>query len=83
MAKKAKKRDQEMDFEVFDDFDDLYEDGMDLKTLTGRFYHPEWEEDSGSASKMTARRTIERRRDMQKLYSQLDEWEEFGEHVNW
>ncbi|MBT8060401.1 MAG: hypothetical protein KJO33_12440 [Gammaproteobacteria bacterium] len=83
MAKKSGKRDKETDFDLFENFDDLNDDEMDLKALTGRFYHPEWEEDFESGARMTARRTIERRRDMRKLYSQFDDWEEIGEHVNW
>jgi len=48
-------------------------------------YDLEWMDDElpGSGTKTDARRRIERYRDMKSLYSELDEWEEFGSRDEW
>jgi hypothetical protein len=63
-----------MEFDAFEDFDDGYDDDFDLRQLSNDYHgDDEWGADE---DKFTARRKIERRRDLKKLYSQLDEWEE-------
>jgi hypothetical protein len=47
-----------------------------MKDLARDFYSTDWDEYMEDGN-MTARRKIERRRDYQKVYSELDEWEEF------
>lgn len=83
MARKRQKHGKATDFEAFDDFDALYDDEIDLKDLVRDFHSTEWYGDSDRGGNFTARRKIERRRDMKRLYSQLDDFEEFGENVDW
>jgi len=54
-------------------------------TKGDELYDLEWFDDDlpGSGSRTDARRRIERYRDMKSLYSELDEWEEFGTRDEW
>jgi len=98
MAKKARKKYKELDFDPLDEFDDLYSDDLDVKELSREIQQGGWDdyldpEERFSArrkierrnpeERFSARRKIERRNDMKKLYSQLDEWEQFGDRVDW
>jgi hypothetical protein len=61
---------------LFDDdleFDDVSEDWMDDD---GEAW---WAEDVDE-SRVSVRRKIERRREKQQLYSELNDWEQFGRH---
>jgi len=83
MGKKSAKSGREMDFDPLDDFDDAYDDEIDIRELSRDFYSTDRDDQQYDDKRFTARRKIERRRDMKKLYSQLDEWEEFGESSDW
>lgn len=83
MASRKRKFRQKMDFEPSDDVDFNYDDDMDIKDIARDFYSTDSYYESDEESRITARRQIERRRDMKKLYSELDEWEEFGNHEDW
>jgi hypothetical protein len=84
MAKKVKKKYRDLDHDLYDEYDDLYGDDFDLKSLARDVHSTtDWDDYFASAKKMTARRKIEQRRDMKRLYSELDDFEEFGEHVNY
>lgn len=84
MGRKAVKQYRELENDLYDDYDDLYDDDDDLKGLVKDVRSTrDWDDYFASVEKMSARRKIERRRDMKKLYSQLDDWEEFGENINW
>ena len=83
MAKKARKQNREFEFEPFDDLDDMYDDDFDLKELSKDFFSTEWNEPSQRSSHGTARRKIERRNEMRKLYSELNDWEEIGQTDDW
>jgi len=85
MARKAGKKYRELDFDPFEDADDLFGDGeLEESRLAGEMRGSEWGDDYLEAEeRFTARRKIERRRDMRKLYSQLDEFEEFGDRADW
>jgi hypothetical protein len=83
MGKKAGKHNRELDFDPFDDFGDSYDDEIDIRDLSRDFYSVDQDEGYDGSGRFTARRKIERRRDMKKLYSELDEWEEFGNHSDW
>jgi hypothetical protein len=81
MAKKSRKHHRNMDFDAFDDFEDSFDDDYELHELSIEYdSDDDWNSGEG---KFTARRKIERRKDMKKLYSQLDEWEEFGSRTDW
>jgi len=79
MGKRARKNYRNVSIENEDDFDDLFDDDFDTHELSKDFYSTEWGDDDGDSS-VNARRKIERRKDIKKLYSQLDEWEEFGKN---
>jgi hypothetical protein len=83
MAKKSRKDTREIEFDPYDDFDDVYDDDIDLKSLSRDFFSTEWNEPSQRTSHGSARRKIERRNEMRKLYSELNDWEEFGQNENW
>ena len=82
MAKKARKKYRELEFEPMDEFEDLYDNELDVSELAGSA-DSEWGEYHDSDASFSARRRIERRNDMKKLYSQLDEWEQFGDRADW
>ena len=80
MGKKAAKKHKNLGFDPYDDVDDEFDDALDI----GEMYRSGWGDDyEETEERFSARRKIERRKDMQKLYSQLDEFEEFGGHVDW
>ncbi len=83
MARKGRKHTRELDFDPFDDFDDLYDDDLDLKELSRDFLGSDLDEAPGRGSHGSARRKIERRNEMRRLYSELNDWEEFGQDENW
>ena len=84
MGRRAKKRYEDLGNDPYDDYDDLYDDELELKELARDIYSTnDWDDYFASVERMTARRKIERRRDLKKLYSELDEWEEFGENSPW
>jgi hypothetical protein len=83
MSKKARKKYKELDFDPFDEFDDLYDDDLDVKELSREIQHAGWDDYFETEERFSARRKIERRNDMKRLYSQLDEWEQFGDRVDW
>jgi hypothetical protein len=83
MAKKARKKYKELDFDPFDEFDDLYDDEFEPKELSRDVRHAARGDDFEKEERFSARRKIERRNDMRKLYSQLDEWEQFGKRGDW
>ena len=83
MSRKSRKKYKELDFGPLDEFDDLYDDEVDIRGLSRGFQRGDWDDDFETEERFSARRKIERRNDMRKLYSQLDEWEQFGDRVDW
>lgn len=83
MASKKRKYRQKMAFDTYDDLDSVYDEDMDISDIARDFYSADSGYESDDEARITARRQIERRRDMKKLYSELDEWEEFGNHGDW
>ena len=79
MGKRARKNYRNVSIENEDDFDDLFDDDFDANELSKDISSTEWGDDDQDSS-VNARRKIERRKDIKKLYSQLDEWEEFGKN---
>lgn len=78
MGKKARKSYRNISIVDDDDFDDLFDDEFDADDLSRESYSTSFGGGDGKDRGLNARRRIERRRDMKQLYSQLDEWEEFG-----
>jgi hypothetical protein len=86
MSKKSRKKHQKFDLEFDDDFFDGNDNDFDLDQLSRDIYSTEWgsyEERTVSSGKSDSRRRIQHRRDIKKLYSQLDDWEEFGSEGQW
>jgi len=83
MAKKARKKYKELDFDPFDEFDDAFDGELDVKELSRDIQNSQWGDYYDTEERFSARRKIERRNDMKKLYSQLDDWEQFGDRVDW
>ncbi|MEJ2384363.1 MAG: hypothetical protein P8Y54_08175 [Xanthomonadales bacterium] len=83
MGKKSGKHLRDFELDALDDFDD-FDDGIDLAAVARGFPDSEWEDDlDEKRGRGTARRKIERRREMKKLYSELNDWEEFGLSDDW
>lgn len=83
MAKKARKKFKELDFDPYDEFDDAFDEELDVKELSRDTPNGGWDDNYDTEERFSARRRIERRNDMKKLYSQLDEWEQFGDRADW
>ena len=73
--------------DVHDDLDEDFEGDfdidMDSEDLPYRMYNDDWDKDDQVPDRFSARRKIERRRDMKKVFSDLDEWEQFGDDNAW
>jgi hypothetical protein len=83
MSKKSRAKRQKVNLE-FDEFDDLYDDDLNLPEFSSNADKDEWDDYGYDQQfKTDARRRIERRRDMKRLYSELDDWEEFGARGDW
>jgi hypothetical protein len=83
MSKKARKKHRELDFDPLDEFDDLYGDDFEVNELSREIQNGGWDDYFETEERFSARRKIERRNDIKKLYSQLDEWEQFGDRAEW
>jgi hypothetical protein len=82
---KPKKREIESDLyddDYFDEFDD-FDDVSNFKQLSKDFYSTDWHDPSDSDRRITARRKIERRRDLRDLYAQFDDGEELDLGNEW
>lgn len=84
MARNARRKYGELNFCPHADADDLYDDSeFDIGELAWEIFSTEWGDDFETEERFSARRKIERRDDMRKLYSQLDDFEEFGDPNDW
>ena len=83
MGKRSGKQPREFDLDTYDDFDD-FDDDVDMKELSRDFYSSDWGDDyDDKQDRADARRKIERRREMKRLHSELNDWEEFGLGEDW
>lgn len=80
MGKRIRKDNLEFDDGSYDDFDELYDDDFKIKNFKA-IDSAEWADDipDRGRGRGSARRKIERRNEMKRLYSELNDWEEFGE----
>ena len=85
MGKKSRTQKRKSE-DIFENFDDLYDNdvdldldelSMDIHGMEPVDYYYE------QATSGNVRRTIERRSDMRKLYSQLNDWDEYDERESW
>ena len=84
MTRKTGKKYWELDFDPYADADDVSGDGeLDVGELARDFHSTDWGDDLDNEERFSVRRKIERRNDMRKLYSQLDDFEEFGDSSDW
>ena len=83
MGKKSRDTIRRMEVESFDGHDDDFDGEFDLDELSRDIYSTDWGGEYETEERFSVRRKIERRADMKKLYSELDEWEEFGRINDW
>ena len=84
MRRKRRSDLQEFDADPYDGYEDELDDDLDnLGNLSKDFYSTDWEDPSGSESRFSTRRKIERRNDLKALYSQFDDWEELDLSSEW
>lgn len=77
MGRKHRSGLQEFDSDPYDGYEDELDDDLDnLGNLSKDFYSTDWEDPSGSESRISTRRKIERRNDLKALYSQFDDWDD-------
>ena len=88
MARKSRKRkkvklDINEDFNDFEDFENFDEE-FDSDEFIHDTQNTDWDEYYYERdSRKGGRRRSERREDMKKLYSQLEEWEEYEHRMRW
>jgi hypothetical protein len=83
MASKKRKYRQKWDFDDYEDLDFTYEDDLEISDIAKDFYSADSRYDSEEETRITARHQIERRKDMKKLYSELNDWEMYGDQDDW
>lgn len=82
MEKRTRTNNGEFDDGPYDDFDDLFDDDFNIKSFSRNIHSTEWGDNGSERGRGSARRKIERRNEMKRLYSELNDWEEFGENEN-
>lgn len=82
MSKKSRQLKQKLRILDLEEQEDTFDEDFDLDDLSRDIYSTEWGNDWESDEGFSARRKIERRRDREKLYSELDDWESFGRHID-
>jgi hypothetical protein len=82
MSKKSRQQKQKLRILELEDLEESFDDDFDLDELSKDIYSTDWGNDWESDEGFSARRKIERRRDRQKLYSELDDFEGFGKYVD-
>lgn len=83
MAKRKHGKPKAYEIDPYEDYPVSFEDNADLDELSSEFAIGDQDEFFEPEERFSARRKIERRNDMRRLYSQLDEWEEFGTRYDW
>ena len=69
------------DYDAYDDFSFDFDDSTDsFKNLSRDIYSTEWEDPS---DRISARRKIERRRELKELYSQFDDGDDLYVGDDW
>lgn len=83
MARKSRKKQTEK-FDLFEDFDDFdFDEDLDLERLSRDLKSEEWGDFDDRGPRGSTRRKIERRQELKRLYSELNDWEEFGDTEHW
>ncbi len=81
MSKKSRRNRAKLDPHRFEAPLDLMadDDDIDLDHLDGDLDDDDWWSDADAEARMSTRRKIERRRERRALYSELNDWESFGQ----
>ena len=81
MSKKSRRNRAKLDPYRFEAPLDLMadDDDIDLDHLEGDLDDDDWWSDADAEARMSTRRKIERRRERRALYSELNDWESFGQ----
>lgn len=83
MSKNSRRYRQKVDIRSLDESGEFLDDDLDLDDLSRDIYSTEWGNEEFDPERVSARRKIERRQEMKRLYSQLQDWEEFGLEDNY
>ena len=83
MGKKVRKHKREMEFDPYEDFDDAYDGNIGMGDLSSEFLNTNRDDYSARERDYSERRKMGRRRNAKRRYSELDDWEEFGELSDW
>jgi hypothetical protein len=83
VSKKSQRNRRKLDPKMWGGSDALFDDDLEFDDDS-----TDWMDDDGEAwwaeeadeSRVSVRRKIERRREKQQLYSELNDWEQFGRH---
>jgi hypothetical protein len=83
MVRKSQKNQTEK-FDLFNDFDDFdFDEDPGLERFSRDLKGEEWGDYHDRGRRGSTRRQIERRQELKRLYSELNDWEEFGETEHW
>ncbi|MDT8320706.1 MAG: hypothetical protein RQ826_09310 [Xanthomonadales bacterium] len=83
MAKRKHGKPKAYEIDLYEDFESPFDADADLDELSSELAGTDPDDFFEPGERFSARRKIERRNDMRRLYSQLDEWEEFGSRYDW
>lgn len=84
MGRKHRRKSQDLDFDPYDDYGDEYDIDLDnIGYLSKDFYSTDWEDPTGPESHFSSRRKIERRNDLRKLYTEIDDWDDLDVQNEW
>ena len=76
MASNKRKFRQKPDYDPFEDLDGFDDDNIDLADIALDFYSTDWD-GTRSQDRISARRQIDRQRDLKRLNFELDDWDQY------
>ncbi len=84
MSKKSQRNRGKLDPKMWSDSDALFDGDLEFDDVSMDWMDDEdkdgWWNEEADESRISIRRKIERRREKQQLYSELNDWEQFGRH---
>ena len=85
MGSKYKPRERDFESDLYDDdyFDEFDDDVSNFKHLSKDFDSADWHDPPDTDRRITARRRIERRRELRDLYAQFDDGDELDLGNEW
>ena len=83
MSKKSQRNRKKLDPRLWGGSDGLFHDDLEFDEDSTDWLDDDdetWLREDADESRISVRRKIERRREKQQLYSELNDWEQFGRH---